>query len=326
MKLTSINGRVDHIGTHNDRKFNVELADHICAEKTKDNKTWNYLENDEISFREAELLYYEQNFTDHLEEINKRYIKNAQPQHIKTIEQYYESKRTQPEDRIIQIGDAHKSIDPDTLWEIGMEYKDLFNRMYSPSCRIITMALHNDEATPHIHIRRVWLSFDKSGNRYVNQKGALRDLGFSNCHNSRFENAKIDFSKEDRDMLYQISRDRCKDIEIVSPQKKEHLNVRDYRLQENMERERRIEANLAEIKEVKKQIDINNTILEENLSKIEYHLSNIIEFYDNSGFFADEEEREELAKKPIYDMISTMHELFMERVSALGEREIDPCL
>jgi hypothetical protein len=46
-------------------------------------------------------------------------------------------------------------------------------------------------------------------------------------------------------------------------------NVRDYRLQENLERERRIEANLTEMKEVKKQIDISNSILEENLSKIE---------------------------------------------------------
>ena len=319
MKLTSINGRVDHIGTHNDRNFNVELADHICAEKTKNNRTWNYLENDEISFREAELLYYEQQFTDHLEAVNRKYLKHTQPQFVKTLEQYYESRRTQPEDRIIQIGDAHKSIDPDTLWEIGMEYKDLFNRMYSPSCRIITMALHNDEATPHIHIRRVWSSFDKHGNRYVNQKGALRDLGFSNCHNSRFENAKIDFSKEDRDMLYQISRDRCKDVEIVSPQKKEHINVRDYKFREDAERERRIDAKNLELKEREESI-------ENKLSLLDDHLSRLIEFYDNSGLFTDEEEREELAKKSKFDMINAMHELFMERVSSLGEREIDICL
>ena len=65
MKLTSINGRVDRLGTHNDRNFNTDLADHICAERIRENKTWNYLENNEISFREAELLYYKQLFIDH---------------------------------------------------------------------------------------------------------------------------------------------------------------------------------------------------------------------------------------------------------------------
>jgi hypothetical protein len=59
---------------------------------------------------------------------------------------------------------------------------------------------------------------------------------------------------------------------------------------------------------------------------LKFHLSNIIEFYENSGFFEDEKELEELAKKSKYDMINTMHELFMERISSIGDRDIDICL
>ena len=129
----------------------------------------------------------------------------------------------------------------------------------------------------------------------------------------------IDFSKEDRDMLYQISRDHCKDIEIISPQKKEHLNVRDYKFREDVERERRIDAKMLELKDLKESIVNERSLLDGQLSKI-------IEFYDSTGLFTDEEEREELAKKSKYDMVKSMHELFMERVSSFCEREMDICL
>ena len=95
--------------------------------------------------------------------------------------------------------------------------------------------------------------------------------------------------------------------------------MRDYKFREDVERKRRIDAKMLELKDLKESIVNERSLLDGQLSKI-------IEFYDSTGLFTDEEEREELAKKSKYDMVKSMHELFMERVSSFCEREMDICL
>ena len=60
MRLTSHNGRVDSSGRHNDRNFESN-PEHIVAEKTEANITWNWC-GDELTFEDGEKKFYEENF------------------------------------------------------------------------------------------------------------------------------------------------------------------------------------------------------------------------------------------------------------------------
>ena len=318
MKLTSINARVDRAGIHNDRNFDYEYAEHINAEKTPKNKVWNHTGNNTLTFRQAELAFYEQHFSEYLDKINQKYLSWRQPGNTKTMEEYYASRQSRPEDRIIQIGRYNDGIDPDELWAIATQYRNMFNKVYSPNCTIISMALHVDEETPHIHIRRVWTATDKDGLSYVNQKDALKELGFLNPAEGRFNNAKVDFTREDRQLLYQISKEYCYDIGIDRPEKKKHLDTRTFKFREDAERESRISAMLKELSE-------REASCRERETCLDHCLDRLIGFYLDSGLFEDEEELESLKKATKYEMAVQMHDLFMQRIGTFSGREQDIC-
>ena len=302
MKLTSINGRLDRSGRHNDRNFDIKGSEHINADLTRFNRTWNFSMDDDISFREAELSFYEQTFAEHLERVNEGYLKARKPECVKTMEDYYSSRRSQPEDRIIQIGNYKDTLDPDDLWDLANDYRRTFNERFYPNCQIITMALHVDEATPHIHIRRVWCAADKDGFKHVNQTKALSELGYNVSNSSRYDNAKKQFTCEDRQMLYDIAKDYYSDLDITNPERRIHFDIKSFKLSEAAKTEQRI--------------DDKKNDLEKNTAAL-------IAFYKESGVFNDDRELKEILSLPRPESFSKMHELFMERISSIGGREAD---
>ena len=111
------------------------------------------------------------------------------------IDQFYKSVYSRPEDKILQIGNINDNVDPDTLWKCAEAYRDKFNELYGDHCKILDMAMHLDEDTPHVHIRRVWIVQDKEGLERVNQTEALKEMDILRPDPSkpetRFNNAKI---------------------------------------------------------------------------------------------------------------------------------------
>lgn len=302
MKLTSINARVDRSGKHNDRNFNYEESDHIKPELTCFNRTWNYAMDDSISFRDAELNFYTQEFSEHLDRINEKYIEYRKPNRIKSMEEYYCCRRSQPEDRIIQVGNYKDSINPDDLWDLANDYRREFNKRFYPNCQILTMALHADETTPHVHIRRVWCATDKDGYKYVNQTKALEELGYKMYNSSRYENAKKRFTCEDRLMLYNIAKEYYSDLNISDPEHRCHIDIRNYKLAEAVKTEKQIE---------------------DKYNDFEKNINALFAFYKNTGVFNDEKELEELLSLPRFEALSKMHEIFIERLPSLSGKELD---
>lgn len=225
MRLTNRNARVDKAGKHNDRNFELDSAIHIDQTKLSGNKYTSYFGEDYgTSFRELELDFYERNFSEYLEKRNKRHIKNRHTNRTITMEQYLSKK--QPEDKVIQIGSVDKSVDPKILWECAKEYMDRFNDMYGEHCKILNMALHVDESTPHVHIRRVWIGEDEDGFACVNQEKALALMGIKppreDIETSRFNNAKMTFTKLDGDLLMDVLKEH--QIEVEKPRKRGKQN------------------------------------------------------------------------------------------------------
>ena len=107
MRVVTHRGRKNKIGQaykakHNDRNFDTEKAEHINKEKKDLNIYYHcfYNENPTLTFEEAELLFYKNNFNEALEETNKKYIKNRHKERVKTMEDVYRDNKKCPEEII----------------------------------------------------------------------------------------------------------------------------------------------------------------------------------------------------------------------------------
>lgn len=238
MKITNRNGRADKHGRHNDRNFDLDKAPHIDKERVSQNKYYTYNGETELTFRELELEYYKTHFEQGLEEKNERYRKNRNASRVRTIAQMYSHKYTMPEDKILQIGDINEHASAEDLWACAMEYKDRFEDIYGDHCKILDMALHMDEATPHVHIRRVWFVEDEKGNEIVSQSKALDALGIlpprPDQPIGRYNNPKMTQTQTDWELFKSICSARGLDIEMDGPtENRERLSTKEYKAQEH---------------------------------------------------------------------------------------------
>lgn len=194
---------------HNDRDFDTSKADHIDAARTQTNYYWHIDKNKELSFEEMELKYYKKHFSSFLEARNQHNKEKGHPERVISINQFLHKKRTCPEEVLLQIGSLKDgTVSPEVLQKCMREYVIEFNKKYGQKCTILNLAVHLDEATPHVHIRRVWHTLDANGREIVNQKQALKELGFERPDTSkeedRYNNAKIPFSKADRELFLDV--------------------------------------------------------------------------------------------------------------------------
>ena len=99
MKGTRHNGRSGENGIyspiHNDRRFNLENSEHIDAERTKLNLYWDCYQGystmadreieDNLSFEEIELAFYEEHYGNYVEKQNERNLKARHPDRCKEV-------------------------------------------------------------------------------------------------------------------------------------------------------------------------------------------------------------------------------------------------
>lgn len=269
MKATNINARIDKAGKHNDRNFNVDNAGHIDKTRMKDNIYYTYNGDTQHSFAEVELEFYKNHFQDKVDAQNQRNIITGHPERNHTIEDYYHSNITRPEDKILQIGNIKEHASGEELWECAMAYKDRFNELYGDKCVILDMALHLDEATPHVHVRRVWMSEDENGELSVSQNKALEQLGISapdvNKPIGKYNNAKMTFTQTDQRLFRDICIEKGFDIEH-NPKKEVHLDTATFKQKQIDELDRKIK----DLKEKEKE-----------------QIDGFISFFESNPFFSE---------------------------------------
>ena len=110
MRTTTRGGRQGK-AKHNDRTYLPE------EERPRENR-YSYVGQKNapnLTFREAELRYYEKRYSEGLEARNERYKKQGHKERCKTIEDLYKNDKTCPTETIFQIGDVDKCADPETL-------------------------------------------------------------------------------------------------------------------------------------------------------------------------------------------------------------------
>lgn len=224
--------------SHNDRTFleGREAPSNIDDTLTQYN---TYISQDKTkTFKENEIDAYKRLFSDSLNAKNQRYIKNGHPERCKTILDLYNGKNTCPEEVILQIGnmkDGIKSKDLKLAFKLFAEKLAKIDKERGFKCvQILDAAVHVDEATPHIHMRRVFIAKDKDGYLEIAQNKGLKQAGIPLPHpeqpESRYNNRKMEYDRIMREMW----QETCKEIglEIDTRPKEgrqEHKSVHEFK-------------------------------------------------------------------------------------------------
>lgn len=240
MRATIHNGRANRLGAftpkHNDRNFNIKNAEHIDPERVKNNRYWNWT-GKEITFEDAETVFYEKHISAHLEAQNARYRAQRHAERAKTMDEYRKSPQTCPEEVILMIGKAGDTIPADMMARIIQEQINWEQKQF-PGLKVLDVALHMDEqGAPHIHERRAWVYTDKDGNTAISQNKSLEQMGVElpnpDRPRGRFNNRKQTFSKRCREHLLQICREHGLEIEEIPQEKsKSGRTMEDYKASE----------------------------------------------------------------------------------------------
>lgn len=314
MKATFLAGRVDKAGKHNDRNFDVSLAEHIDPSRMEENKYWTY-NGSKGTFEQVELEFYTSHFYKHVNEQNKRNEATGHAERNRTVEDYMKNKSTRPEDIIIQIGDKDNHVDGEQLWDCVLEFQRQFDEVYGDHCKIVDMALHLDETTPHVHIRRVWISEDNYGCPCVSENKALKDMGIVSpnfeSRQSKVNNPKVTFTAIERKMFEDICMDRGFNIEINNRNRTEHLSIKDYKLTQKIkESKKKLEEIERQRVYTKQEIQLAGEIVETANDFIE----STFDMFQNNAYFMQmyEDELEEIRKQQEKENLSQLYYLYVQ--------------
>ena len=260
MKATYHNGRASKGGkvynaNHNTLVETRNQQRHIDHELTMENKIWvRDLENlDSAKLRETggsfnasayELEFYKKRYGEARERKNADYVKSGHKDDVRTMEQVIKNPKTAPLETIFQIGTMTEQVRPEVLEKATKDFINWMQQEYGSNLDVLDVALHVDEATPHIHARCALFGRDKNGNRDVNQSGAFRELKIERPDPSKkqgkYNNPLMTFTERNRQKFYDICQSYGLEIdrEVKSPSQK-NLEVLEYKtekLQEELNR------------------------------------------------------------------------------------------
>lgn len=256
-----------HIGkgsaNHNDRNFDIENAEHI--DETIDNIYINFVDNNK-TFQASELDYYIKHYTKALDEQNERFKKLRQYKRMKSIEDIYKSKKTEPQEIILQIGNYDEQITGDELEMILVEFLQDTQSKYNDNFHVLNVALHNDEATPHVHIRAVF-DYKKNDTKHIGINGAMKEMGVQlpkpDEPEGRYNNRKITFTDTLRKSWIKTIEEYGHAIDkVVKNPSQKHLNTLQYKTKKLTEQSEQLEQDNKVINQKNQKIKEDNQKME----------------------------------------------------------------
>lgn len=243
-RASTHNGRAGKHGAysarHNDRQFDTSTTDHIDPTLTPQNKNIRFGGSYDVSSNEDhELAFYAEHFGASLARKNAGYKEKGKPGQIKTMEQYYRSVKSCPEETLYTAG---TDVEPQLLWQVYREHQ-AWKAVTYPQCQTLDAALHVDEpnAMPHVHERSVWIGHDAHGMEVVGQAKALAEMGVlppdPEKKYGKYNNAKQTYTQICRAHFIEVCRQHG--LEIITtplPADKVGLELTEYQIQHAQQR------------------------------------------------------------------------------------------
>lgn len=226
---------------HNDRSFMTgrsaewrqEHAPHIDTERTADNVVWTW--NGQADVEASERAWYSETYQQAQERTNEHYRREGHADRCKSTDQLYEGRLTRPEEMILQVGTQADGIDPAEFAQAVDRYLDKLDEWdtaHGEHMHILSIALHVDESSPHLHIRRVWDYRDKDRLTRLGQAKALESAGVPLPDPSkpagRYNNRKQTFDAMARGWWQECCREQGWDIETEARPGMRHKDKRDF--------------------------------------------------------------------------------------------------
>lgn len=226
---------------HNDRSFLCDRSDawrqehapHIDTARTEGNVVWTW--DGQTDVEASERAWYAEAYQQAQEQTNVRYRREGHADRCKTTDDLYAGRLTRPEEMILQVGDRHTSIDLGRLGQALDAYLgrlDEWNDSHGGHMHVLSMALHLDETSPHVHIRRVWDYADRDGLTRLGQGKALQAAGVPLPDPSkavgRYNNRKMSFDSMARGWWQEACREQGWDIETEARPGMRHKDKRDF--------------------------------------------------------------------------------------------------
>lgn len=177
MRATQHSGRMGS-AKHNDRSFDLDKANHIDQARMDENQYFCCYKN--MSFEDAERRFYEEHFGEMISDINERAERSRHPERKTDPDKLIASKKTMPEEVIFQIGDKDtvQNVSAKDLTAVYNDFYKWHQDKFGDHVKTLDMALHADEKTPHIHMRRVWTYEHEQGFTAIGQHKALEQMGY----------------------------------------------------------------------------------------------------------------------------------------------------
>ena len=231
MKGTRHSGRSGANGVynpkHNDREFDLDNAEDINSEMTPNNIYWNFYQgftfhrdrgDDWMPFKDVELKFYKDNFSEWLDAQNERHIKGGHRKRVKSMEKIVTSKPWCPEETIYQIGNIDGTIDYKALVAIVDETMKKIDERFGDYVKTMDWGLHVDERTPHIHERHVFFAPDEYGFKMPQQEEACRMMGLAlpdeKDEKGRYNNRKMTFDAQCRSIFLETSKEHGIELDV----------------------------------------------------------------------------------------------------------------
>lgn len=167
-----------------------------------------------------ELMYYTKYFGETIKAQHQRNERNRQQCLNKSAIDMLLSKKTQPEESILQIGNKdYCPISGDELWSIYKDYQKKHNAKFGRYIKILDSVLHVDESTIHIHERKIYIGVNSHGEAYPGKDSALGLLGIERPDMSsakgRYNNRKQTYSAQCRKLWIETCQEHGLDIETI---------------------------------------------------------------------------------------------------------------
>jgi len=259
MRLTAHNGRAGKNGTfsakHNDRNFDMSNASHIDQAREEQNLYWHRYHNEgQMTFEQAEALFYERHFAEALQERNEKSIAQRHPERVRSMDDYRHSVKSCPEEQIMQVGKAGETISAKELWDLCAK-QVIWEQERFPQFQVIDLALHVDEeGAPHMHKRGVWIAHDETGKEIVGQNKALKEMGVSapdpDKAPSRYNNAKMTYTQECREHFMELCLERGYSMETEPKEaSKSGLDLEMFKTQQEQDKQALLTQQNAQIEQ-----------------------------------------------------------------------------
>lgn len=233
MKVTVQSGVGNPV--HNSRNYDLEKSVHVDASRTSLNKYLSIYKDIPDNFVEVEKRFYAENFKDWLEVIKESAIQSRHKERIKTSEKLRKGTKTKPQEILYQIGDRNEAPTPKEFRKWVNDVLAYHHKITKGYGKVLNVAIHHDEETPHAHVRQVWVYKEKSDGEKeylrIGKEKALEAAGIPLPNPDepvgRYNNRAVTYTRLMREYAEARAQEMGFDIDTTRSSRK-HMEKDDY--------------------------------------------------------------------------------------------------